>query len=309
MQQKIIDYFNGRQKEISVQEDDTRLPELKDHIRIWSEAGKKTSQFNPNVNQAWATVKEKVSGDPEVDSTYLTIFYRIAASLLIVLGGYLLYQFVLSPDAYHKTILADNGLVRMVSLADGSTVWVNSGSSVTYSERNPRSITLDGEAFFQVAPDAEAPFVVAAGGVETRVLGTEFNVAGQKEKVTIDVLSGIVEVNAFERTAEVVANTRVEVLKKEKLLRKSAVSDYNFLFWKTGVLEFTNTPLSQILKEMSWHYKADISSATADENCSLTVSFDNTALDESLDVLATLLKGTVEKAGSEYFIHATDCGK
>lgn len=309
MQQKIIDYFNGRKKEISVQEDDARLPELKDHVRIWSEAGKKTSQFNPDVNQAWAAVKEKVSGESGVGSTYPTIFFRAAASVLIVLGGYLLYQFVLSPGTHQKTILADNGQVRMVSLADGSTVWVNSGSSVSYSERNPRSIVLDGEAFFQVAPDAEAPFVVAAGEVETRVLGTAFNVTMQKEKVTIDVLAGKVEVNAFERTTEVVANRRVEVLKEEKLLRKTAVSDYNFLFWKTGVLEFTNTPLNQILKEMSWYYKADISSATTGDSCSLTISFDNTALDESLDVLATLLNGTVEKAGSEYIIHATDCGK
>ena len=309
MQQKIIDYFNGRKKEISAQEADTQLPELKDHVRIWNKAGKETSQFNPDVNRAWAAVREKVSGDSEAGSTYLTIFYRVAATVLIVLGGYLLFQLVLAPGTHEKTILADNGLVRMVSLEDGSIVWVNSGSSVSYSERNPRSIVLDGEAFFQVAPDPEAPFVVAAGEVETRVLGTEFNVAMQKEKVTIDVLSGKVEVNAFERTAEVVSNTRVEVLKEEKLLRKGLVSDYNFLFWKTGILEFANAPLSQILKEMSWYYKADISSAIVDENCSLTVSFDNIALDESLDVLATLLNGTVEKAGSKYIIHATDCGK
>ena len=308
MQQKIVDYFNGRKKEISIQEDDTRSPELKDHVRIWAKAGINTSQFQPDVDQAWAAVKEKVS-DPEVGSGYVKTFYRMAASVLIVLGGYLLYQFVLSPDSHQKTILAENGLVRVVSLKDGSTVWVNSGSSVSYSERNPRSIVLNGEAFFKVAPDAEAPFVVEAGGVETRVLGTTFNVAVQKEKVTIDVLSGKVEVNAFDRTAEVMANTRVEVLKKEHLLRRSSVSDYNFLFWKTGVLEFSNAPLGRILKDMSLYYKTDIRSATSDESCALTVTFDNLAVEECIDVLVTLLNATVEKAGSEYVIHAPDCGK
>lgn len=82
---------------------------------------------------------------------------------------------------------------ELVKLPDGSEIYLNRHSSVTYDESfNPRKIELNGEAFFMVSP-GESPFVVSTPSGEIKVLGTDFNVKSTVEELEVEVEEGFVE--------------------------------------------------------------------------------------------------------------------
>lgn len=91
-----------------------------------------------------------------------------------------------------------NGSRTSIQLADGTRVWLNAGSKLTYSKdfgKNDRSVTLSGEAFFDVAKQAGQPFVIHTTTMDIRVLGTQFNVRSYPEDKTTEasLITGSIE--------------------------------------------------------------------------------------------------------------------
>ncbi|MBC9932115.1 FecR family protein [Chitinophaga qingshengii] len=91
-----------------------------------------------------------------------------------------------------------NGSRTSIQLADGTRVWLNAGSKLTYSKdfgKNDRSVTLSGEAFFDVAKQAGRPFVIHTTTMDIRVLGTQFNVRSYPEDKTTEasLITGSIE--------------------------------------------------------------------------------------------------------------------
>jgi transmembrane sensor len=133
--------------------------------------------------------------------------WMVAASLfavasLSVLGFYNRLQIldVVSPIA-QKQFSTVNGQVASLTLADGTRVWLNGGSKLSYPEAfrgDKREITLTGEAFLEVTHDAKKSFIVHTGNIRTQVLGTSFNVKAYPEDsfVKVDVVTGKVGVVA-----------------------------------------------------------------------------------------------------------------
>ncbi len=306
MQRAIVNFFNGRKREEELKEEELQDPELKDAIRIWNSASKDTNYFCPDADKAWSCVAGKIRN--KSNSASARFFYWAAASIGIILGAYFAFDFYLSPSTLPEVeIVAHNNEVTEAKLSDGSTVWINAGGSISYDPGNPRAISLKGEAFFQVTHHQESPFVVESSGVRTTVLGTEFNINDRSDVVTIDVLSGKVEINALNKTVLATPHTRITVSREENTVTKTASTGGNFLFWKTGLLEFHDTPLAQILDQINYHYKSDVKAISQLSQCRLTLSLNKMTLEESLDVIATLVDGTVKKQGAAYTIHGQDC--
>lgn len=119
-------------------------------------------------------------------------------------NGELIYQIKETGAAKNKfnTLSTSNGETYQVRLPDGSAVWLNAASSLTYSakliQNGKRSVTLSGEAYFQVAKDKSHPFVVSTAGQQVEVLGTHFNVnAYADEPITATTLvEGSVKVSS-----------------------------------------------------------------------------------------------------------------
>ena len=106
---------------------------------------------------------------------------------------------VASPIRPFNEITINPGSRTKVQLPDGSQVWVNSGSHLTYEgnfKGNTREVQLDGEAYFDVAKDASRPFIVHTSGIDIKVLGTAFNVKAYKTEATIEatLIHGSIEV-------------------------------------------------------------------------------------------------------------------
>ncbi len=97
-----------------------------------------------------------------------------------------------------------NGSPEKKMLPDGSVVWLNARSTVRYAEDrelNTRNVYLEGEAYFQVKQDPEHPFIVHAGNIAVRALGTEFNVAAYPDENRLEttLISGKVQVTMTEK--------------------------------------------------------------------------------------------------------------
>ena len=97
---------------------------------------------------------------------------------------------------YAQTAATQIAEIRELTLPDGSIVTVGARSEidVTFTDGARRVGLISGEAFFDVAPDAERPFIVQAGATEVQVLGTQFDVSRSEDRVRVAVLEGVVEV-------------------------------------------------------------------------------------------------------------------
>jgi transmembrane sensor len=118
----------------------------------------------------------------------------IAAFFLIVAGAthfYFRASQAVPEIAKLNLAVAEAGKMKLIELADGSKIWLNSSSKLSYPDRfsaNLREVTLlEGEAFFEIAHENKLPFIVHSKGVNTQVLGTSFNINAYKYSKDIEV--------------------------------------------------------------------------------------------------------------------------
>lgn len=146
--------------------------------------------------------------------------------------------------------------MRHAVLADGTEVWLNSLSSLTYPEKfvgGERSVRLRGEAYFKVAHDAARPFVITTAHLRTKVLGTEFNVRSySRDDAHVTLVEGKVEVSAGGSVVRISPSEDATI--EDGGLRVSHVNTKDFTSWRHGIMYFDNASLRTILQEMgSWY--------------------------------------------------------
>ena len=144
--------------------------------------------------------QKKLSPAPRI----LPYRWIAAASFLVILLGTALYlrnktQPIQAPAA-QKVIAARRGVRSFMQLPDGSKLWLNAGSKVLLAEgftNDKREVTLSGEAFFDVKHDVDHPFLIHAGKLDVRVLGTSLNVKAYPGDSTIEttLIKGRVEID------------------------------------------------------------------------------------------------------------------
>jgi len=155
------------------------------------------------------------------------------------------------------------GQSGVVTLADGSTIVLAPETKIRYTvDRNgARIVDLIGEALFTVATQTHHPFVVRTGAVNTRVLGTTFDVRRYlDERATqVTVIAGRVSIG---RTRQTVLNAGMLALATDSAVMTSVVSDANEITdWVNGRLVFQNAPVSEVLSAVRHWYGVDITLA------------------------------------------------
>jgi transmembrane sensor len=154
---------------------------------------------------------------------------------------------VISPHRYGTGV----GEVRQVPLSDGSVVAINTQSTVEVAMHpDRREITLArGEAWFQVAHDKKRPFVVSAGRIRVRALGTAFSVRRHDEGADVQVTEGVIEiwtVGEEDRRAQVAAGTRAYVAEYEQPKTTPAAADIaRSLAWREGQIVLEGQTLDE----------------------------------------------------------------
>jgi transmembrane sensor len=187
-----------------------------------------------------------------------------------------------------------NGGVYNLILSDGTKVWLNAASSLRFPVNFlgvDRKVTLTGEAYFEVTKDPRHPFIVEAAGSETKVLGTHFNVNsyGDDKLIKITLEEGSVEVN---NEVKILPGEQARVNQNNDI-EKLKVNIQTELAWKRGLFVFKNTPIKQVMLQISRWYNADIEFAD-----NINPHFNTTI---SRDLPASKLLHLLEATGSVRF--------
>jgi len=161
-------------------------------------------------------------------------------------------------------LIVPKGKRSSLLLADGSRIWVNSGTTVEFPSsfsQNERRISIDGEIYIEVEKDPQKPFYVSTQDFDIVVLGTAFNVAAYSEDALqhITVAEGSVSVVMGEaETSNVITrNQQLRILNGNDT-EISNVDVYNYTSWREGILRFESEPLPQILTRLSRYYDIDL---------------------------------------------------
>lgn len=149
-----------------------------------------------------------------------------------------------------------------VTLADGSRVWLNSGSSITYPVAftgKDRKVSVDGEAYFEVAHDALKPFIVRKGETAIKVLGTHFNVNAYDDEVDtrITLLQGSVQVINHQYTS-VIRPGEQAIVKSDKIAVAGNTDMEQVMSWKEGYFRMKGTDLASLMRQVARWYDVQV---------------------------------------------------
>ena len=148
-----------------------------------------------------------------------------------------------------------------VSLPDGTALTLNAQTTVRYNLADgKRQVSIDGEAFFEVARDPEHPFVVTANGMTVTCLGTSFDVRNYSDESNISVVlrDGKVRVNARDADLTMEPGSRVLMDRQTFALSKHTVTPSDYTAWLNGEIKYNDQTLEEIAAELSRNYNIDL---------------------------------------------------
>ncbi|HSO88848.1 MAG TPA: FecR domain-containing protein [Draconibacterium sp.] len=233
-------------------------------------------------------------------------FYKVAATILLAISlGYIAYlQYIPETSVTLNEYVVLPGEVKEFVLSDGTKVWLNSKTVLIASEPfvdENREVLLIGEGYFEVAHDAEKPFVIKTSSLKTTVLGTHLNVSAYPGDIKT-------EVSLYEGKVELSEKNMPE----NKLVMKpgqkvSFTNDENNFYlkqndlekpaeWREGILRFYDEDLNSISQKLERKFMTKI--FITDEEVGklrFTASFDTEPVDKILSLLSEAQEFKTEK--------------
>ena len=248
---------------------------------------------------------------------------RIAAVFVVGLG--ILYFLYRKPDrvaeqssgATDGWVTFKNARHRIVPylLPDSTVVWLHPDAEIRISQSfQKREVLFSGEGFFDVKRDPSRPFVIHTGDLQTKVLGTSFNVRAVRGEATfkVSVATGRVEVSDVKKKERVVLKPEEEVvfepesmhLTVQKVEEKATDKE----LWQSASLVFNDTPMTQVAERLMQTFHVKI--GFADDglaDCRLKVDFTDQRLPEILEMIDTLLGSTYRIDGDSITLKGQGC--
>lgn len=237
----------------------------------WKEIKDMISKNDIDVDKAWEKVSSKISLSEKasVDSSVISLrrtFLKIAAAVLILISVGTAAFYLYNSGTLSKRIAFSTGNSEknlLVELSDGSRIYLNRNSELSYSKnfgRTNRNVKLNGEAFFEIAPDAVNPFTIDAGNASVKVVGTSFNVitSNPESEVEVYVKTGKVIVSGAGNSESIELEPgyvgKIDALKSEKTLNNNP----NYMSWNTGLLVYNGQTLDIVFKDLKRVYNMEI---------------------------------------------------
>ena len=226
-----------------------------------------------NSFDALRKVNTKLS-QPHAAGWWIAI-QRIAAILLIPLliySGYLTFQnrTKVNPQeqVMTQTISSRQGMVTQFALADGTKVWLNSGSALQFPTRfagEKREVILKGEAFFEVTRNEKQPFRVNANELKVEVLGTSFNVVSFDDDTQSEVVlvTGKVALSSekgqiVKEYGNIIPGQRAIYSRKQQKVFTEEVDVEKYIAWRDGNLIFRDDSMEEVVKRLSRWFNVEI---------------------------------------------------
>ncbi|MGV3585618.1 MAG: FecR family protein [Adhaeribacter sp.] len=214
------------------------------------------------------------------------------------------------------TIQSGPGIRKNISLEDGSRITLNANSQVTYPAHftpHKREIVLTGEAFFEVAKDAQRPFVVKTGALLTQALGTSFNINYRpgKQNVAIALATGSVKIEKNkpgnkDQLAILEPGQQLQYSQTDLTYKVSAFDAQEVLSWREGILYFKQANLEEVIQKLESWYGINIQVVGKipgqKKEWRYTGSYQDQSLDDVLAGIAFVKSFTYERKGNKILI-------
>lgn len=223
-----------------------------------------------NKNRAFAIFKERINIEKRSNNRKAINGWRYVAAvvLLLIIGGfsYWMGRLNIKNRFANIAIEAPLGARTKLVLSDGTLVWLNSGTRMTYSQGFGvvnREVILEGEGYFEVTKNKEIPFVVRTKELGLKVLGTKFNFRDYPEdkEVVVSLLEGKVELDNFlrlDKKCSLKSDERALLNKQTGKMEIESVIASNSSEWTAGYLFFDEELLPDIVRELERSYNVKI---------------------------------------------------
>ena len=246
----------------------------------------------------------------------------IAAMLLIVIG--LSFYFNPKNDRNLSQIKSNIPLsdwakyenssakILKIALPDGSTVWLQPKTQLSYnqSDRVYRQVNLTGEAFFDVKRDEARPFLIYAGKMTTKVLGTSFNVKAYPEtdKFEVSVVTGKVSVtNEAEKEVFITPKQQAILENKSDVLTINELPKNKTFYWELASLTFDNTSMQNVVENIEHNFNVTIHLNPKLKNCRLSGNFDQEHLSTILEIICKSIDAEYVMDEEEIYLKGEGC--
>ncbi|MDE6163480.1 MAG: FecR domain-containing protein, partial [Bacteroides sp.] len=242
---------------------------------VWFSAVSREAASKYNKDKAFDTFKNRIESRKQVEKAprqefCLSVLWRYAAIIAVILavGCFSYWQGGVNvKDTFADiSVEAPLGSRTKLYLPDGTLVWLNAGSRMTYSQGfgvDNRKVELEGEGYFEVRRNEKLPFFVKTKDVQLQVLGTKFNFRDYPEdhEVVVSLLEGKVELNNLlkkEKGTFLAPDERAILNKANGLMTVETVTASNASQWTDGYLFFDEELLPDIVKELERSYNVTI---------------------------------------------------
>lgn len=236
--------------------------------------------------------------------------YAAILVFLLVIPTVLWYVFRENKVNYHTIEIAENDPVKSVLLPDGSKIWINQNSSLTYPQtfdKNERVISLEGEAFFQVKTDSLHPFIVKTNGMHVKVYGTVFNVNTRNQgSIETTLVSGSIGIadSKGKSIAMLVPGQMASFNKESQSLKLAHVNTDLYTSWHKGLYIFDKATLADIAKKIEEVYGIHITINTTKPVSKANFVFRKTQpVDTVLEMLKFVLPIDYKKYNDQVYIN------
>lgn len=288
------------------------IAEAKVNARV-KDAQTNTAEKNHQVN-AFSGIRHEEAEAPRLEKRKIfrrkALKYCIAAAAAaaIFLTGAATSELV-TGKRQETVLMASSENISSYTLPDGSKVWLNKNSWLTYNQKfgkRTRQVALKGEGYFEVNRDERRPFIVKMqNNLDIKVLGTTFNACNYPSlnKAEVILRSGSVQVSDNGRNEYVILKPNQKFTWNEGTAEISSVNAMNCCRWFEHRLVFDNVKLKDILENLSHKYQTEISlnvGNLADKHMSMTIR--DESVEDILDILTTLLPIRWRYQGAEIII-------
>lgn len=235
--------------------------------------------------------------------------WMMAASILLLAG--LGFFYISSSAVTTKQFVAGLGEHKKITLPDGTQIWLNAGSLLKYPSEfkgDTREVYLSGEAFFDVAKDKKHPFIIHTNKMDTKVLGTSFNVQAYPEQATqeVSVLTGRVNVKSTVTEENVYVTPGQKVVFKSKNSSLHAFRDIpmnSISLWRKNIIVFEDTPLPEVVATIKRNYNITVDVENKNlNNLKISAYFKELPADQVIRLVCNIINANYKLESGVYRI-------
>lgn len=242
----------------------TSVPVTEKMREQWDTAPDRTGSDGTDGSYIWKCIRKETFEKVSVKNMrFYRIFARVASFLLLLsVTGSAYFFFNKEKPSSHYIVHSGIQNISTVQLPDGTNIQLGSGSKLTYPDEfssKKREVWLDGQAFIDVIPDEQKPFIVHTRQMDVEVSGTAFEIFAYAEDDFMEtiLLEGKINVHLANRkdtSFTLMPDDKLTYNKTDGKIIRARVNADNYTSWRKGSLSFENERLSMIIPRLEQWY-------------------------------------------------------